>query len=278
MDRLKYIIVSFFKSIINLSVVVFSLPSTLVIRKNRIQGKGTIHILGTGPSLKKDYSAFLSGLSESDSLMVVNLFAITDLYEELKPQYYIIADPSFFTAEKNETVSALVSKTEWNVELFIPYTARKSPLICTIKKNKFIHVNYLLNSPVFEGYDSINQFLYKHDMANPPYRNVLIAATFYCIKMRFSKIVIWGADHSWHEDLVLGNDNIVYIVDKHFYGENRKFAHLNKYGNHIKVHEEFFTIARALKVYHSLERFSRLYNCKIVNKSSKTWIDAFSRE
>jgi len=259
-------------------MVVFSLPSTISIRKKRIEGKGTIHILGNGPSLKNDYSAFLSSLSVSDSVMVVNLFAITALYEELKPQYYIVADPSFFAGEKNETVSALISKTEWDLQLFVPYAARKSPLICSIKENKFIHVNYLLNSPIVDGCACMNHFLYKHDMANPPYRNVLIAAIFYCIKMSFSRIIIWGADHSWHEDFIVGTDNIVYIDDKHFYGENKKFAHLNRYGNHIKMHEEFISIARALKVYHSLERFSQVYHCKIVNRSSKTFIDAFSRE
>lgn len=287
MDKCYRSLLSFIRTLVNFLVVLLSLPTIIVAKKTRIVGSGCIHVLGNGPSLKNDYPELLSTLSESDSIMVVNTFGTTDLFDKLKPQFYIIVDPAFFKEKteqriielRNKTFDALISKTKWDLQLFVPYTVRKSPLLLKLEENKHIHVNYFLNIPAVDGSECVHSFLFKNGLANPPYRNVLIAAIYHCIKLKFSKIVVWGADHSWHEDFILGNDNTVYTVDKHFYSEEVKgFAHLNQYGKPIKVHEEFYSIAQALKVYHTLERFSRLYHCKIINKSSKTWIDAFSRE
>jgi hypothetical protein len=287
MDNIYHKLLSIFKTLINILVVTLSLPTIITAKRSIIKGKGCINILGNGPSLKTDYPVLLSSLTEADSILVVNSFATTDLFEVLKPQYYFIVDPSFFMDKnvqivadiKNATADALISKTKWKLHLFFPYKGRNSKFLQKLKENKLIEIEYFLNVPIYDGSEKVNHFLFKHNLANPPYRNVLIAAIFYSIKMNFSKIVIWGADHSWHEQIVLGKDNRVYTKDSHFYGEAEKgFVHCDIYGNPTKVHEELYNASRALMLYHNLEAFSHLYNCKIVNKSSKTWIDAFSRE
>lgn len=287
MTRIFNLVTIFFKSLVNILVVILHLPGLFRVRKMGIRINGRIHVLGNGPSLKDDYPALLSDLSESDSIMVVNSFACTDYFEKLKPQYYILVDPAFFIETTDERIKglqksisdALILKTQWPLHLLLSHAARKSPFVKRLMENKNIVLDFIRVVPVYDGSESLNRLFYKYDLATPPFRNVLIAAIFFCIKMSPKEIVIWGADHSWHEDLVLGRDNVLYVKDKHFYEGNPKMmAHRNKFGEPIKVHEMFTILARALKIYHVLEAFSHLYNCRIVNKSSITWIDAFVRE
>jgi hypothetical protein len=109
--------------------------------------------------------------------------------------------------------------------------------------------------------------------------NVLISSIFMGIKMKFSKIYLWGADHSWLEDFILGKDNHMYTYDRHFFNTDEKcFVHCKSDGTPVKVYEEFFTLSNTFKIYHSLESFSKKMGIKIINLSSKTWIDAFERK
>ena len=53
--------------------------------------------------------------------MVVNTFATTDFYDEIKPDYYVIADPGF-SSTKNERIKQIqinfthdYQKTKWKM-------------------------------------------------------------------------------------------------------------------------------------------------------------------
>jgi hypothetical protein len=274
-------------TILNLSIVVI-LNVKNIFNKSYYPKKKSdlIQILGNGPSLKNDISEIISKRKES-AMMVVNSFAINDLYETLKPDYYIIVDPSFFRKSSLEriknlqinTINALSRKTNWELYLFLPISAKKSIFYKTLKsENYLIKFVFFKNIPVINGDQKLKDFLFKYKLANPLYMNVLIAAIFQSIKMDFSKIYLWGADHSWHEDFILGKDNYLYTLDRHFFNVDEKcFVHCKSDGTPVKVYEEFFTLSNTFKIYHSIESFSKKMGIKIINLSSKTWIDAFER-
>ena len=284
-----YAIICLFESMLNI-LIVFILNIVYIFRKTSLPPKKyeKIQILGNGPSLNKDITQIVEK-RKNTSLMAVNGFASTNLFVKLKPDYYTIVDSVVFIPPKDErikkfqesTIKAIIDKTKWEMIFLVPFTAKKSYFINKLEfMNPFIKIVYLKNIPFIGGSKRINSFLFTNNMANPAFQNVLIAAISISLKMHFKKIIIWGADHSWHENLKLTKDNYIHRSDKHFFDkdDSGNLIILRKSnGSPVKVHEEFFNICNVLKVYHSLESFSKKLNCKIINLSSKTWIDAFDR-
>ena len=282
-------LVQIFESIINILIVCVLNPVYLFRKTSLTSSKhDIIQILGSGPSLNEDIPRIVAK-RKNTSLMAVNGFAANDLFNKLKPDYYIIVDPMVFSPSTDErlkkfqesTIKALIDNTKWEMNFLVPFSAKKSYFINKLEdRNSFIRISYIKNIPIIGGLQRINSFLFTSNMANPSYQNVLIAAISTSLKMNFKKIIIWGADHSWHENLKLTRDNYIHRSDKHFFDKNDvgNLIILRKSdGSPVKVHEEFFNIYNVLKVYHSLESFSKKLNCKIINLSSKTWIDAFVR-
>ena len=288
MDDFYRLFVRVLRSLVNCLIVFINLPSFQFKGSIRLKDNGGgICVLGNGPSLKNNYKEVLERVDKLSSVLVVNTFANTDYYELIKPSFYLIVDPAFFTntvdkrlsAIQKSTVETIISRTKWKMTLFLPSKAKHSNFALNLAEHEFIKVEFFRNVPVYEGSEKLNRFLYKHNLANPPFRNVLIAAIFFSLKMGFSNINVWGADHSWHENLYLGKDNKLYVKDVHFFEEDpEKIPLKNSKGSPVKVHEELFSIGRALIIYHSLNALSESLGCKIVNRSSKTWIDAFERE
>jgi len=284
-----FVAIKVVESIFNILMVAFLLPRNIFTKVVKKKDVGVIHVLGNGPSLKTDIDEVIARLKESkdDKVMVVNSFASDPLFELLQPSYYVLVDPVYFEDSqleriillKEKLLDSLLNKTKWPLNLFVPVTGKKSDFIKNLSENKNIKVFYFKNSPVIGGSQRLNNFLFKNNLANPLYQNVLMAGIFLSLKIGFSKILVRGADHSWHEGFDLRKDNNIYILDEHFYsGENNKaFLNCNAEGVPNKVHEEFLRLSRVFKIYHSLESFSKDINSEIINLSSKTWIDAFKR-
>jgi hypothetical protein len=283
-------IIELFESFLNFIIVFINLPRNIFKRVNfkALKNGQCIHILGNGPSLKDDISTILNELSESDSVMVVNTFAITSLYEKIKPNYYTIVDPAFFMTKnipsniikvQENVTKAIREKTVWNMTLIVPNTAKKNIQFKKICQNKNVTIKYFKGTTVLGGKEKLNCFYFKYNLANPLFQNVLIASIFFSLKMRFKRIFLWGADHSWHTEYILGKDNIIYTPDKHFYSANeiKYHPHLRTDGKPVRVHEEFANLSRTFRTYHSLQLYANSVNCNVINKSSITWIDAFSR-
>lgn len=289
MLKYYYNIIAIIEALINL----LSIATNNIIKLNQYNnypdchGK-TLHILGNGPSLGSDIDQIFKRRNDA-AVMVVNSFATCDLYKQIKPEFYVIVDPSFFEVTNQQrikelqikTSNALNTETHWPLKLFVPFNAKRSDFLKNIKlSNSNIQVVFFKNIPVIGGSDSLNNMLFQFKLANPLFQNVLIAAIFFGVKMKHSRIIIWGSDHSWHEDYILGKDNHIYTPDKHFYNSGEtttSFMHCKSDGTPLKVHEEFFILSRAFRIYHSLKLFADSNNCRIINLSSKTWIDAFDR-
>ena len=290
MLKYYYKIIMLGETIINIVMVCIYTSKGLNLRIKKENESERIHILGNGPSLMKDITEILDFLkkSKNDKVMVVNSFANYDLFEKIKPSYYILADPAFFIETKlarieilkEKIANSLLDTTDWDLILLLPSNAKKSDFVQKLKTNKHISIHYFKSRAIIGGFQGLNNILFKHGLASPLYQNVLIPSIFLSIKMGYSKIILWGADHSWHEGYTLGRDNNIHTEDKHFYSDSEEgsFIHCNIDGTPIKVHEIFSTLSRAFKIYQSLESFSKTVNCNIFNLSSKTWIDAFKRE
>lgn len=283
-------IIELFESLLNFLIVIISLPLNLINRRKikTVKEEQNIHILANGPSLKDDFPLILSELCDQDSVMAVNSFATTSLYEKVKPDYYVIVDPAFFMTKniphniikvQKNVVDAIKEKTVWNLKLIVPNAAKKNSHFKKIYENKNVTIIYFKGTTILGGREKLNTFFFKSNLANPLFQNVLISSIFFSLRMRFKNIYIWGADHSWHTEYVLGKDNILYTPDKHFYSASEvKFKpHLRTDGTPVRIHEEFANLSRTFRTYHSLQLFAKSIKCNVINKSSITWIDAFLR-
>ncbi|MBR8537381.1 hypothetical protein KDU71_17570 [Carboxylicivirga sediminis] len=277
-----------FETCLNLVIVIIKLPEILSNRKQiKHFDANEIHILGNGPSLKNDFGTLKKLLSVNSNVMCVNLFATAKEFIDIQPNYYIISDKKFFADYVDErvtniqepTIKALVDRVTWDMVLFVPYSCRNSSKVKRILVNKKIKLQTFSYVPLVGGFEVINIFLFKYLLANPPYQNILIPSIFQAIRLRIKTIHVWGADHSWVENYVVKEDNKIYVRESHFYDLEDEVVNVieNRYGQSAKVHEEFESLAKTFRSYSTLRKLADVLNIKVLNCSSKSWIDSFER-
>jgi hypothetical protein len=239
-------------------------------------------VLGNGPSLSDSLTTF--NFSErNSSLLVVNNFAVDKIFLKFKPDYYVLLDPSYKNDSKRSDIEQTwdaISRVDWGMTLFVPNSfgiSFVSNKLMNNKKIKIIFYNYV----IFQGYKGISYFLYKKGLASPQFYNVLGASIFIALLIGYKKIYVFGADHSWFKDLVVNENNEVCRKDIHFYDKNKQLE-LTKVVNNIdkksiKLSSFFMTMSIVFRSYEILNEFSLYLNSVIVNKSSESFIDAFSR-
>lgn len=245
------------------------------------------YVLGNGPSLKDD----LHIVKSTDTVVVVNKFAVSPKFEELKPEYYVLADPLFFESGvfrpitvtlREEVFKNIKEKTKWNLKILVPTQADKSKLIYQEFTDYDNIEVYTFNNIPIQGSDEFRFRFYEKAKAMPAAQNVLVAALYCCIFLNFKQIYVLGADHSWHEDIFINEKNQVCLVDKHFYddGTQAKTGKPWKRRDHsiYKMSEILAVLSKMFRGYDQLKIYSEKKNIKITNKSSKTYIDAFERD
>ncbi|HSH65655.1 MAG TPA: 6-hydroxymethylpterin diphosphokinase MptE-like protein [Bacteroidia bacterium] len=266
-----------------LSFAKIILQSRVVKRFPEAAGKSCI-VMGNGPSLSDSLQKHPS-FFEKHTLICVNGFANTSEYSILKPQYYVFLDPFFWESDQEgikKIVNAIFTKTDWPLTLFVPQKAKKSRLASILRKNPHIHIHYF-NYTVFNGFETIGFWLFKHNIASPQCQNVAVAALFLALNMGFKEIILVGADHSWHEYLHVNEQNMLCIKDVHFY-DTRPSKEVNYQplysttpGVTWKMNEIFSIWAKVFLGYMVIKNYSIYRHSKIINASELSFIDAFDR-
>lgn len=284
--------------------------------KKEIKESDECVVLGNGPSLQISLEKDLDFI-KTKKIFCVNSFAATDYYSILKPNFYILADPLFWEMDyievfediKNNNLSkfneksnnkinlsyykklmdvrdnlfnSLINKTQWKLNLFVPLHSKSSGVFDElVKKNENINLFYYSTIPVNFNNSSIRHLFYKFNVGMPTPQTVLIAAIFLALKSNFKKIFLLGADHSWHEDIVLDEKNVLCSRDKHFYKENKQnlvpLVFDVQTGRTTKIHEQFHALHVAFRSHVLLEEYSKMLKIKIYNASRYTWVDAYAR-
>ncbi len=244
-------------------------------------------ILGNGPSLKN----FLSEKSDfinKKSTLAVNHFANTEIYTKIKPDFYVINVPEFWTDDvdidvlkrRDELVQDLISKTNWNLNLLLGIGAKKSNLWKNIsKENPYIKPYYFNVTPI-EGFIWFEHICYKKNCGMPRPHNVLIPSLILGINMNFKNIYITGADHTWMQELFVADDNTVYLAQKHFYDEQTAQPDVMKKTGKgkRKMHEILTKFVLSFEGYHKINKYAEKCGTKIINITPNSMIDAFKRE
>ncbi|MCX7797074.1 MAG: hypothetical protein N2249_00445 [Melioribacter sp.] len=283
LQKLSEFTLQIFQSIFSIIKIVFLSKYFTKLRNKNLVNKDCV-ILANGPCLKKDldnnYDFIINHVK-----FCVNFFALSEEYEKLKPNYYVIAAPEFwlkkttdfFKEQKNKLINCLISKTNWELNLLIPFQAKNSSFLNELKKNSNIKVIHYNNTPI-EGLQFIINYLFNLNLGMPRPHNVLIPAIFLALNIGFKKIYIFGADHSWHEEIKVDELNKATVNHEHFYDKSEIRMPMYKLdGKEYHIHDIFRKLHYAFKGYFILRSYADFLNAKIYNASSKSYIDAFER-
>ncbi len=258
-------------------IVLLSRPTGCSLQK---PGKPVAVILGNGPSLNQDLPDLLEFRSLTE-LVCVNMFSRSALYEQLKPENYLVLDDAF--ADENhegatQAIHDLAEKTSWPVRLFVPIRFRKKEHFRKLTSgHPFVQV-FFFNYTIFEGFEGLKFAFFNAGLAMPQCQNVLNAALFHCIRRGYDKVILLGADHTWHEDIRLNEDNELRVYDTHFYQDKAKdisAMFLKTRGSYLR--QAFLNLHKVYRSYEIIAAYALSKGVEVINSSSKSYIDVFKK-
>lgn len=234
-------------------------------------------ILGNGPSLADTIAAHGQYISSEVDAMAVNFAANTPEFSQLRPRYYILADPHFFANPDDPNVARLlhnISSVDWPMTIFLPFAARRS---CTLQPGEHLSVEYY-NAVGIEGFGVLQRMAFNSRRGMPRPRNVLIPAIMTGIGMGYTDIFITGADHTWTATLAVDDQNHVLSRQPHYYKEDGKEEKRirNEYHKY-PLHSILYSFYLAFKAYHTIADYATYRGINIYNATPGSMIDAFAR-
>lgn len=250
-------------------------------------------ILGNGPSLRQSLENDLDFIRQTE-LYCVNNFASSPEYALLQPMNYALLDPAFFLySEQNngrkdveKTIRCLVNMTTWPMNLYVPQSARGCYLVqqLTGKHPKGVspQVNTIFyNYTVVRGYAWFRHFIFRNGWGMPQSQNILAASLYLAITRRFDEVYLFGADHSWHEEIRVSDANELLMKQEHFYDKPGDATHIPIYDvvkkETSRMSAQFASLSKAFFSYEILRDYARYLNVRVLNASAKSYVDAFTR-
>ena len=254
-----------------------------------IKTNGNLMAFGNGPSLKETINYIQEhSLRKYFSLAGINDFAKNPVFFSLKPNQYYLIDPAYFTISDHETTNEQIeinkliihnfNNCSWHIDLFIPYSQRKSYLPHAIN-NINISICYLntVHYPII-----INSFIfYSLNISNPRYQNVLNAVLFSGINNNFKTIYLAGADFNLHENLYVDDKNKLFRKNSHFYGQDIIYQPILKTGPgriHFTLVEYLQAITNMLSTFEVIRDYAIYKNVEIINITENSFIDSFIKK
>ena len=259
------------------AVVKMAVSSRPTVKPRRGRGDDIV-ILANGPSLAATIEKRGAELARRDTLCV-NFMANTPGMRQLKPDYYVLADPHFFNGIEHENVAQLwrnLASVDWPMTLLVP--ARRRGRAAELLGDAPCITLATFNFVGIEGFNWLENLAYGHGWAMPRPRNVLIPAIMAAISAGYKRIFIAGADHSWLETIHVDEDNNVISVQPHFYkdSEAETKRSVSEYRGY-RLHDILQSFYIAFSSYHRLARFAASRGIEIFNSTPGSFIDAFSR-
>lgn len=275
-DKISEILSKTGQSVKSLAKLALQSRRATITRADR--GTTPLIILANGPSLAKNIAEDMELLRNADTL-AVNFGGNTPEFNEIRPKYYLLMDPHFFTEPfRDPNVPRLYrnlnEKVDWDMTLFIP--VGRNPRITGITNP---HIRIERFNPIgVEGFGWLERMAFDSGRGLPRPRNVLIPSIMAGIWLGYKEIYLLGADHSWLRTLDVDEDNTVVSIQPHFYTdgeeEHKRVATLMK---GIRLHELLWGFHLAFKGYHSIQKYVSGRGVNVYNSTPGSYIDAFPR-
>jgi len=278
----RLVLKSFFSTLLLLACAFPPTPK----RRVAAVSNGTLLFLGNGPSLTIDLQNVEP--HEYDSIAVVNHFAATSLFVELKPSLYFLQDTYWFLGgrlgdRESKVIESLANDVDWPLTLFVPSKNIQSDSIRRVQQNLNIRVrsmrtslfSYVTHASFLGILDEMWLFrLWRAGFLSPPMENIVATGIFNAHRLGFGKLLVCGLDMSMMAGLGLDSNRKVTFTNDHFYGEE-KLQGLGPQGSDRVMSDNIFSIARKFRLFDLLGRYFRWDSFKVVNLTAASHLDSF---
>jgi hypothetical protein len=252
--------------------------------------KGELIVLANGPSLKTSLESFSKGITreyKNCDFIVMNYFALDEVFLKIKPRHYCLVDPMFFQdSHRSDDVKGLFKTlqnfTSWNLNLYIPLHQYDKFKLYSQLTNPFINI-IKVNVRHYYGYEGLRHYFYSKGLAIPPVKNVSILAIYTGILSGYNKISLYGVDHTFFDSLFVNEANQICNIYKHFNDNSEKGfvskpIKRNDNGQIWKLSDYLKDIAQMFASHDLLEGYSKKNEVKIINCTKNSMIDSFDRK
>ncbi|MQX54353.1 hypothetical protein [Alcanivorax sediminis] len=245
-------------------------------------------VLGNGPSIKSDREEIKSRESGCD-FWCVNNFCDDPLYETLKPRFYLFFDEYFFSdsahhdfvERRNKTFDKINSATSWGLTVIVPYHADLDIIRARVTNPLISFKKINVRNYEEKDFSALGNVLFSSGYYSPPQINVLILACFLSVWAGYEVIEIFGADMSFHNDVDVDQvTNELVITHRHFNLPDEKEV-LRKNPEKVekwRMSELLDISARTFYAHQMINEFSKRRSCSLINRSSYSLIDSYSRK
>jgi len=275
-EKLKKLYISFkeFPEVILFSVMIFNIFFQKSDVKFRKKTKGTINILGNGPSAHVTYLMSREG---NEKIMCLNYFALTNEFQNYRPESYALLDSWFFLSgdEKNRSLMNVLNSVSWDMQLFIP--AKYKNIMRKLISNKNINIKSLRVNHL-PGDSRWVYGLYLKNLATPKFQNVVVACIYISLNRGFSKIKLHGVEASEFTNYTIDENNDVLLETQHSYGNeirNMSKEGLIKKGEFWR-HLSYYALM--LKGFSQVSAYAKYMDSKIYNYTKGSYIDSFEKK
>ena len=180
-------------------------------------------LLANGPSLNDDIDKVLEKRSLS-VVYVLNYFAATKLFKEIKPEYYVLTDRIYWSnnssqafQEDNKKLFHYLDQVDWNMNLICPNKGYKY-IKNRLSNNRNIRVVKVNSANIEFKNEKINLFSLNLNITTPHFINGFIMVLWHALYRRKLDIEIYGADFSLFKDYYVNQEtNNFYSSSTHFY-------------------------------------------------------------
>jgi hypothetical protein len=235
-------------------------------------------VMGNGPSLRNSLKENKDVLGHYD-LIAVNDMALTPEFITYKPVTYVLCDPAYWFAagtsestckEVRDLYRHLVKQVDWEMQLYIPWMAKKVTEIADIlSQNTHIHLCYY-NKTKVEGFRKFQYMILKRQWGMFRAETVINAALMLALYSGYGKIYLMGTETDWLRNIWVDEQNRLRLNDTHFYGASDRIIS-------TKMHEQCISSYHVFKTYTEIEKYSKHCRITIYNITPHSLIDAFEK-
>ena len=160
--------------------------------------RGTMAILGNGPSLAAELPELLRDPGDRD-FMAVNYFALDERFTLLRPSYYVLSDPMFFRDSPlrdrvAELYRVMNERVAWPMTLYVQYynperfdyrAALPNPLIRIVP----------FHTTLFRGFRSLEFRLFRRGLGSANFGTVVQVGEYIALLLGYRRVELYGVDH-----------------------------------------------------------------------------------
>lgn len=248
---------------------------------------GTVAVLANGPSLKEVITRVETDVEfQGVDFIVLNYFAFEDVFFRIKPKHYCLADPMFFgdshrKADALRLFSILQDRVDWDLNIYVPKKGLKPFRAFSKLTNSHLHI-IALNTEEYRGYESLRFKFYEKGLSMPRIQTVANMAIYVGINSGYSRINLYGVEHTFLDSLCVNDQNQLCNRDKHFYDKEeaplKPIIKTDSLDEVWKISDYLMAIAWMFKSHDLLAAYANYKGVHIVNSTKGSMIDSYERK